>query len=169
MWKEWGSPVAPTDCARILNFDAIQPGDTASISRCFSEEDVAAFAALSGDYNPLHMDDEFAGQTRFQRRVVHGMLVASYVSTLIGMRLPGAGSLWVQQSFRWQKPVHIGDTIEITLKVKHKSSGLRTVTVEISAVNQDGVTVMSGEGAVSVPDAQSRGFSPQHRGISARG
>src|SRR5215831_2954027 len=117
----------------------IQPGDCASISKQFTENDVAQFATLTGDFNPMHMEQEYAASTHLGRRVVHGMLVASYVSTLVGMRLPGAGSLWVQQSYRWRKPVFLGDTVEFTLTVKQKSPGLRSVAVEVKAVNQDGL------------------------------
>jgi 3-oxoacyl-[acyl-carrier protein] reductase len=143
------------ESARLLDFDAIQPGDTAVIRHTFTAEDVATFAGLSGDYNPLHMEDEFAKKTHLRRRVVHGMLVASYVSTLIGMQLPGAGALWMQQSFRWRNPVFVGDTVEVTLKVTHKSQGSRILSIEITAMNQNGKPVMEGEGTVSVPEIRS--------------
>jgi 3-oxoacyl-[acyl-carrier protein] reductase len=138
--------------ARLLDFDAIQPGDCAVIVKTLTAEDVAAFAGLSGDYNPLHLEDDFARKTHLRKRVVHGMLVASYVSTLIGMQLPGAGALWMQQSFRWRNPVFIGDTVEVTLKVAHKSPGSRILSIEITAMNQNGKPVMEGEGTVSVPE-----------------
>jgi 3-oxoacyl-[acyl-carrier protein] reductase len=141
--------------ARLLDFEAIQPGDTAVIRKTLTTEDVAAFAGLSGDYNPLHMEDGFARQTHLRKRVVHGMLVASYVSTLIGMQMPGAGALWVEQSFRWRNPVFIGDSIEVTLKVVHKSGGSRTLSIEIMAMNQNGKPVMEGQGTVSVPEIRS--------------
>lgn len=80
------------------DFGAIQLGDRAAIVKRFDEEDVAAFAALSNDNNPLHMESGRAENTRFGRRVVHGMLVASYVSTLVGMRLPGTGALWMRKA-----------------------------------------------------------------------
>lgn len=141
--------------ARLLDFDAIQPGDTAVIRHTFTAEDVAAFAGLSGDFNPLHMEDDFARKTHLRKRVVHGMLVASLVSTLIGMQLPGAGALWMQQSFRWRNPVFVGDTIEVVLKVAHKSVGSRILSIEITAMNQNGKPVMEGEGTVSVPEIRS--------------
>lgn len=147
--------------ARILNFDEIQPGDRAVISKRFTEEDVAAFASLSGDYNPLHMESDFARRTHLGNRVVHGMLVASYVSTLVGMQLPGAGALWMQQSFRWRRPVFVGDTLEIALDVVHKSPGARVLSIRVTATNQSGTTVMDGEGAVSIPDVRrGRDVSP---------
>jgi 3-oxoacyl-[acyl-carrier protein] reductase len=146
--------VATTEPARLLDFDSIQPGDRVVLSKQIMEADVAAFAALSGDYNPLHMESSYASRTHLRRRVVHGMLVASFVSTLIGMHLPGAGSLWMQQSYRWRHPVYIGDTIEVALKVTHKSAGSRTLTIEITAMNQNGIHVMDGEGTVSVPEVR---------------
>jgi len=139
------------EAALATAFEAIQPGDRAVIVKRFEDTDVAAFAALSGDYNPLHMESEFASRTKFGQRVVHGMLVASYVSTLVGMRLPGVGALWMQQSFRWRKPVFLGDTVEFTLEVTQKSPGARLLAIKISATNQNGIQVMDGEGAVHVP------------------
>src|ERR1700736_1898407 len=103
--------VAPQQEFRSLDFERIQVGDKASLTRTLTESDVERFAGASGDYTPLHMEPEFARATTFQNRVVHGMLVASYVSTLVGMHLPGPGALWTQQSFRWVTPVFIGDTL----------------------------------------------------------
>ena len=116
------------------DFASIQTGDTISIHRCIEEADVQAFASLSGDYNPLHMDVDFARRTRFKRPVVHGMLVASFVSTLVGMHLPGQGALWTQQLFRWRKPTFVGDELK----------------VEVKTTNQDGSIIMDGEGSVMV-------------------
>lgn len=146
--------VEPASGARFLDFDAIQPGDRAVIRKRFTEEDVAAFASLSGDYNPLHMESEFARRTHLGRRVVHGMLVASYVSTLVGMQLPGAGALWMQQSFRWRQPVYVGDSLEIALEVTQKSPGSRILSIKILAMNQSAATVMDGEGTVSLPEVR---------------
>ncbi|MCU1241125.1 MAG: MaoC domain protein dehydratase [Candidatus Acidoferrum typicum] len=141
---------------QFADFAKIQPGSETSFSKTITAEDVESFARLSGDRNPLHMNDEFAARTHFQRRVVHGMLLASYVSALVGMHCPGPGALWAQQSFRWQAPAFIGDRIVITLKVKHKSMGSRTLTLEVKAVNQDGKTLMEGEGTVSALEEKKR-------------
>jgi 3-oxoacyl-[acyl-carrier protein] reductase len=135
---------------RATDFASVNEGDTARITKKILAEDVEAFAKLSGDYNPLHMDADFARRTSFQRRVAHGMLAASYVSTLVGMHLPGPGALWAQQNFRWRAPVFIGDELEINLKVTHKSEGTRTLTIEVNAANQNGQTVMEGQGTVMV-------------------
>ncbi|HLG98173.1 MAG TPA: SDR family oxidoreductase [Bryobacteraceae bacterium] len=141
----------------IRDFSALQAGDKVSITRTITEQDLDAFAAATGDYNPLHMEAEFAETTTFQRRVVHGMLVASYVSTLVGMHLPGPGALWTQQSFRWVAPVFLQDTLEITLEVRHKSEGTRTVSLAVKAQNQHGKTVMEGEGSALLLERRETG------------
>ena len=125
------------------------PATKSKFSKVIAAEDVEAFAKLSGDRNPLHMDENFASRTHFQRRVVHGMLVANYVSALVGMSCPGPGALWSQQNFRWPAPVFIGDRIDLTLRVTHKSVGARTLKIEAKALNQDGKVVMEGEGTVT--------------------
>ncbi len=125
-------------------------GQEASLSRVIEVADVDAFAKLSGDFNPLHMEDGFARQTSFQRRVVHGMLVGSYVSTLIGMHLPGPGALWAEQRFQWRAPVFIGDTVNMRMRIVHKSEGTRTIAVEVTATNQHGSIIMEGNGTVKL-------------------
>jgi len=140
-----GSVVLAAD---TITMGAIEVGAEARLSRRITAEDIQAFAAFSGDRNPLHVDAEFARTTSFQRPVAHGMIVASLVSTLVGMHLPGAGALWTRQNFRWLLPVFAGDTVEVSLRVTHKSTGANTVTIEVKAVNQNGKQVMEGEGAV---------------------
>jgi 3-oxoacyl-[acyl-carrier protein] reductase len=110
--------------------------------------EIDAFAAFSGDCNPLHLNDEFARRSSFQRRVAHGMIAASYVSTVIGMQLPGPGALWMEQNFRWPAPIFAGDTIEVSLTVTHVSAGTRIVSLKMEAKNQNGKVVMEGEGKV---------------------
>ena len=138
-----------TGLTPFADFEKIQPGDEAKFSKLITVEDVESFASLSGDCNPLHMDDKFAARTHFLRRVVHGMLVANYVSALVGMNCPGPGALWSQQNFRWPAPVFIGDRIDVMVRVTHKSVGSRTLKIEAKAMNQDGKVVMEGEGAVT--------------------
>jgi 3-oxoacyl-[acyl-carrier protein] reductase len=141
--------VVPNANADFADFSKIKVGDEVQFAKTITAEDVESFAKLSGDRNPLHMDEKFAARTHFQRRVVHGMLVANYVSTLVGMRCPGPGALWSQQNFRWLAPVFIDDKISLTMKVTHKSEGARSVTLEVKALNQDGKVVMEGEGTAT--------------------
>ena len=136
--------------AQFSDFDKIQMGDEAEFYRTITAEDVEDFARLSGDRNPMHMDEQFAGRTRFQRRVVHGMLLASYVSTLVGMHCPGPGALWSQQNFCWAAPVFIDDRIHFRIRVTHKSTGARALTIKVTGVNQDGKVIMEGAGTVTV-------------------
>jgi 3-oxoacyl-[acyl-carrier protein] reductase len=157
------SASAPANLPR--DFNAIQVGDTARMVKTITPKDLEAFAALSGDYNPLHMDAAFARSTSFQKPVAHGMLVASYVSTLIGMQLPGPGALWTHQNFRWLAAVFAGDSVEVTLRVTHKSTGTGTLSIEVSAVNQNGKKVMEGEGGVMLLERHER---RQDRGLSER-
>jgi 3-oxoacyl-[acyl-carrier protein] reductase len=147
--SNWRTDEPLVQRAKFASFEKIGVGDEVQILKTIAAADLDEFARLSGDRNPLHMDAEFAGRTHFQRRVVHGMLLANYVSALVGMHCPGPGALWSQQAFRWPAPVFIGDHVLLTLKVKHKSVGTRTLTIEVRGVNQDGRLVMDGEGVVT--------------------
>jgi 3-oxoacyl-[acyl-carrier protein] reductase len=139
-----------------IDFEKIEVGAQARLSRRITAGDIEAFATLSGDRNPLHVDEQFARTTSFQRPVAHGMIVASCVSTLVGMHLPGPGALWTRQNFRWLAPVFANDTVEVSLSVTHKSTGSNTLTIEVKAVNQNGKTVMDGEGAVMMLERKQR-------------
>ncbi len=134
----------------LTDFADLKVGDEASLCRVFTAADVRAFARLSGDLNPLHVDDEFARLTRFRRRIAHGMLSAAYVSALIGMQLPGPGALWLQQSFDFVAPIFVGDRIEFRLRVEHKSEATRTVIIRMEARNGEGAVVVRGHGKVMV-------------------
>lgn len=150
-------PIAsPGSMIHFADFDKIQPGDEANCNKTISTDDVDNFAKLSGDTNPLHMDENIALRTDFQGRVVHGMLLASYVSSLVGMHCPGPGALWSQQNFRWQSPVFIGDRIHLKLRVIHKSIGSRALKIEVKGTNQEGKVVMEGEGIVSLLEERLR-------------
>ncbi|MCU1258360.1 MAG: MaoC domain protein dehydratase [Bryobacterales bacterium] len=158
----------PTTCSGArerTEFASIQIGATAQLTETITAEQVEAFANLTGDFNALHMDAAFAQATNFRRRVVHGMVAASYVSQLIGTRLPGHGSLWTEQKFRWLAPVFIGDTLTVQVMVTAKSPGSNTISIEAKAVNQDDRTVMAGEGTVLVvePREASRDVSLAER------
>jgi 3-oxoacyl-[acyl-carrier protein] reductase len=141
--------MSPT-VAKPFDVHSAEIGDTARIVHLVTEEQVNAFAHVSGDTNPLHMDTAFARAAGFRDRVVHGMVTASLVSQLIGMRLPGPGALWAEQSFRWLAPVFVGDRLEVLLEVSGKSPGTNTISVKATATNQNGKTVMDGNGIVRV-------------------
>lgn len=130
--------------------DELSVGQTAVVTRSIAEEDVAAFARLSGDYNALHIDDEFAARTEFGQRVVHGFLHASLLSTLIGMRLPGRGALYLAQSVEFSAPVFIGDTVEAKATIESIDRETRIVALATEITNQHGATVLRGKARAKV-------------------
>ncbi len=132
------------------SYDGIQAGDEAAFSRVIDAAAVDAFAALTGDYNPLHMDDGYATGTQFGGRVAHGMLVASYFSTLVGMYLPGRRALFLSQDVRFAKPVRIGERITFHGRVRRKTDSLRMLDIDTSARNAAGEEVVHGRAQVMV-------------------
>ncbi|MFC4408858.1 MaoC family dehydratase [Chungangia koreensis] len=126
-------------------------GQTASFSRTVTETDIVMFAGLSGDYNPVHVDQEYAAETRFGQRIAHGMLTASFLSRLLGMELPGKESVYLEQSLKFTKPVLIGDTITATAEILAIDYERCIITLSTICTNQDGVTVLSGEGKMMMP------------------
>lgn len=135
--------------ARDLKLSDIQVGDHASFDRTFSEQDVQTFADLSGDTNLLHTDETYAQTTTFKHRLVHGMLVGSLCSTLVGMYLPGKRCLYVRQTLSFKKPVFIGDTITVFGTVMAKSEATHILTLSI-VMKKDENVVLEGEAHVQV-------------------
>ncbi|MGE0267276.1 MAG: SDR family oxidoreductase [Candidatus Omnitrophota bacterium] len=133
-------------------FDQIQIGDKASVTHTITAKDIADFVALTGDDNPLHVDTKYAAQTSFKRPVVHGMLTASFISTLIGTKLPGEGALWYEQSLKFLAPVRPGDTITVNGQVRHKSLTQRVIVMSIHVVLKNGKNVIEGEVKVKILD-----------------
>ncbi|MBZ5601274.1 MAG: SDR family oxidoreductase [Acidobacteriia bacterium] len=148
-----------------FSFAACRPGDRAEFRAAITADDVDGFARVSGDDNPLHMDEGFARLRNFRGRVVHGMLVASYVSRMVGTQLPGPGALWASQTFEWRKPVFIGDVLDFVVEVIHKSQAGRTLKLQVNVTNQHEETVMTGNGIVTLPEPairrESRGVAEQ--------
>ncbi len=114
------------------------------------DEDVVAFAEVSGDHNPLHLCDDFARNTRFGGRIVHGMFTASLLSGALGMRLPGAGSLYLSQSLNFRKPVRIGDIVTVVVEVVELIEKGRRCRLACTAL-VEGCVVMDGEALAKVP------------------
>ena len=129
----------------------IKVGDNASLTKTFSDQDVRSFAEISGDKNPVHLDDEFAAQTQFKKRLVHGILTAGLISAVLGTELPGPGSIYLSQSINFRAPVFIGDTITATATVVKMREGKPIVTLETVCKNQDEVVVLKGEAVLLAP------------------
>lgn len=140
--------------AAKLTFADVRIGDIFAVERTFSEEDVAAFARISGDFSPLHVDDQYARTTEFGRCVVHGMLLASLFSQLVGMRIPGKHALYLGQDLAFRKPVLVGDTVHAIAKVTSKSEATRTIVLTTEIRSADDKVAVSGTAKVKVRGAE---------------
>lgn len=132
------------------SFEAIQVGETESIVRKITEVDIKRFVEMTGDDNPLHVDRRYAETTPFKDIVVHGMLGASFISTIIGTKLPGEGALWMSQSFDFLLPVRLGDELTISCTVLKKIDRDRVLELEAKIVNQNRARVLAGTGKVKL-------------------
>lgn len=126
-------------------------GQSAELTRTLGDAEVMAFAALTGDFNPVHMDDEAAAASPFGERIVHGMLTASLLSTLLAMQLPGPGVIYLAQSLRFLRPVKLGDTVSARVEVTTIDAGKRRMTLATSVRNGRGKHVIDGEATVQLP------------------
>lgn len=126
----------------------IKVGDTFTRSRHVTDELVRAFAELSGDFNPIHLDDDFAATTRFGRRIAHGMLSGAFISAILGDEFRERRIVYLQQKMRFVAPVFIGDTITTTATVKHIRPERQIVTIDTTCTNQNGDAVVRGEAMV---------------------
>jgi 3-hydroxybutyryl-CoA dehydratase len=132
-----------------LYFDELSVGQVAEITRVVGIADIEAFATVSGDTNPLHLDDAYARTTPFGGRVAHGMLAAAYISAVLGTQLPGPGAIYLTQSLRFRRPVKVGDpvTAKVMVKALDEKRGQATLAT-LCQVN--GKTVIDGEAVVMV-------------------
>ncbi|HEY0048428.1 MAG TPA: MaoC family dehydratase [Pyrinomonadaceae bacterium] len=128
-------------------------GDTFSSSKQITDAVVRAFAELSGDYNPIHLDDEFAAKTRFGKRIAHGMISGALISAVLGYELKDRKIVYLSQTMKFTAPVFIDDTVTATATVTNIREDKNIVTVETICTNQNGETVVKGEAAIMVlPD-----------------
>jgi 3-hydroxybutyryl-CoA dehydratase len=126
-------------------------GDVAYFAKTLTETDMMLFAGITGDLNQLPINDEFARKTRYGQRVAHGMLTASFVTNLLGMKLPGFGTVLRSFKVRFTAPVFLNDTVEIGIRVTETNVAANTASFETWAVNQQGLTVMQGSCVVTPP------------------
>ena len=127
---------------------SLEVGDAATLSKTITDADVRAFAELTGDHNPVHLDDEYAAGTRFGRRVAHGMLAASLISAALANELPGRGTVYLSQQLQFTAPVFPGDTVTARVAVTKVREDKPVVTLETVCTNQSGETVVRGEAVV---------------------
>ena len=129
---------------------SLQPGDKASRTTAITDEMIHAFADLTGDSNPVHLDDEYAAGTRFGRRIAHGMIAAGLISATLANDLPGPGTVYLSQTLQFKTPVYPGDTITTTVEVKNVRSDKPIVTLVTVCRNQNEVIVLEWEAVVLV-------------------
>jgi phosphate acetyltransferase len=132
-------------------YDEIRIGDTASLVRTLKIEDIQLFAAMSGDINPTHLDPEYAKSSLFQEVIAHGMWSGALISSVLGTQLPGPGTVYIDQSMHFARPVTLGDTITVTITVTGKFERHHHVTFDCNCVNQNNLVVMSGTAEVMAP------------------
>ncbi|NPV90819.1 MAG: MaoC family dehydratase [Firmicutes bacterium] len=131
----------------------IEIGDEASFSKTIFEADIVLFGAITGDFNPMHFNEEYAKTTPFKTRIAHGGIAGSLIAPVLGMMLPGLGTIALETKTRYLAPVKPGDTITATGKVVSKDIGRNTVVMELTWKNQKDKLVMSGEATVMPPRA----------------
>jgi phosphotransacetylase/acyl dehydratase len=146
-------PAIVSSMERIENrtFDELRVGDTASLARTLTYKDIEVFAIMSGDVNPAHVDEAFAQSDMFHKIIAHGMWGGALISTVLGTQLPGPGAIYLGQSLRFRRPVGLGDTITVTVKVTAKDEEKRRVALDCQATNQRGEVVISGVAEVIAP------------------
>ncbi|WP_394231903.1 MaoC family dehydratase [Niallia oryzisoli] len=131
-----------------LTYEEIHIGDRAVFSKTISEFDIYQFAGITGDFNPMHIDEEFADKTIFKDRIAHGLLTGSFISTVLGMKLPGPNSIYLSQSFRFTAPVKVGDTISAIVEVIEKQDDKKFIKLKTQVWNQRQEMVVDGEALV---------------------
>ncbi len=131
-------------------FEDLSIGMSESYTRIVSDKDIRQFAEVSGDTNPLHLDEAFAATTRFKKRIAHGMLSGSYISTIVGTRLPGPGCLYRSQTLKFRAPVHINDEVTATVTITGLDQRRGLVTLETVCRVGD-TDVIRGEAVMLVP------------------
>ncbi len=123
-------------------------GTQATLSRTISEDDILLFALVSGDHNPIHLDAEYAERSLFGKRIAHGFLIGSLISAVLGNDMPGPGTIYLGQTLKFLAPIHIGDTVTVTVKVVAIREDKRILTLHTDCTNQNGTLVLSGEATV---------------------
>mgnify|MGYP006158733551 CR=1 FL=1 len=133
-------------------FDSITVGINHEFEITVTEKLVSDFSVISGDFNPLHMDEKYATKTKFKKRVCHGMLLASFLSRLVGMYLPGKNALYFSQILNFISPCFINDIITVKGEIIDKNYATKIITLKTSIVNQKNELILDGEAKVMITD-----------------
>jgi len=133
---------------RELEYEDIQVGDDASFAKTITESDILGFAGITGDFNPIHIDAEYAKESVFKERIAHGMLVSGLISAVLGTQLPGPNSIYLGQELKFTAPVKFGDTVTAHASVTEKRDDKRIIKLRTWVTNQRGETVIDGSAVV---------------------
>ena len=133
------------------SINELKLGDAAQFSKTISESDVYLYAGITGDFNPAHVDEEYARNTFFKGRIVHGMLTGGFISTVIANQLPGPGTIYISQQLKFLAPVRIGDTLTARAEVVEIIPEKNRVRLKTTCAIQDDTVVLEGEAVVSPP------------------
>src|SRR5215469_4422875 len=150
---------APAEADAVIEnrtFDEIAIGDSASLTRKLTRDDIALFAVMSGDVNPAHVDQRYAEGSMFHRIIAHGMWGGALVSAVLGTRLPGPGTIYLGQDLRFRRPVGLGDTITVTVTAKEKQPEKHIVIFDCRCVNQRAEEVITGSAVTIAPTEKIR-------------
>lgn len=150
------TPFGTQEWQENVTFDEIQIGQSAQLVRSVTFEDIQAFAAVSTDTNPVHLDPEYASTTPFKTVIAHGMLGGALISAVLGNQLPGPGVIYLQQDLRFRRPVRVGDTLTVTLTVTEKQADKKRVTLDCVVMNQNQEKVIEGSALVMAPTQKVR-------------
>ncbi len=131
--------------------DELEIGEASEFSKTIAESDVYLYAGLTGDFNPAHINEEYAEKTFFKTRIAHGMLPAGFISAILGTQLPGPGTIYLKQEFKFLAPVRMGDTITARVEVIAIDKERKKVRLKTTCTNQEGTVVLDGEAVVSPP------------------
>lgn len=129
--------------------DDIKVGDSAEFAKTIAEADIYLFAGVTGDLNPFHVNEEYSKKTYFKGRIAHGMLLAGFISTVVGCKLPGPGAIYVKQELKFMAPARIGDTITAKATVTEVDVEKNRVVLQTTCTNQSGEVVLDGHAMVS--------------------
>lgn len=133
-----------------IPYSELNVGDSASYSKSLTEQELVLFAAVSGDVNPVHLNEDFASETPFKERIAHGMWSGSLISAALATVMPGPGTIYLEQSLNFKRPVRLNDSLTVTLEVKEKLEKSRVV-MDCKVTNQEGELVVNGEAKVIAP------------------
>jgi len=135
---------------RLITFDDLSIGQKASVAKTITNEDIAHFIAITGDVNPLHVDESFAQRTFFKKPIAHGMLSAALFSYIVGMLLPGTGAIYRSQSLTFLRPVYVGDTLKASLEVTGIDRDAELIEMQGTIWNQHDQTVVQGRATATL-------------------